>query len=146
MSEIENIVAVQAAARPAPRASHHTGLRVIATYEIIKTVCLLLVAAAAFHLDREQNFERLVHWLEHLSVSDSNGLRWRMVSMVQEFAPSRFVAEGLVALGYAELCGVEGVGRLMGNYCAAWLTAIATAPVSPIELYEALHRFGWLKL
>lgn len=147
MSEIENIAAAQAAAHPAPRASsHRAGLRVIATYEIIKTACLLLVAAAAFHLDHQQNFERLVHWLEHLSLSDSNGLRWRMVSMLQDFGPSRFVAVGLVALGYAVLFGIEGVGLLLGKYWAEWFTVIATASLIPIELYETLHRFGWLKL
>ena len=146
MPEIEPIPANPSTARAAAPASHHTGLRVIATYEIIKTVCLLLVAVAAFHLDREQNFERLVHWLEHLSLSDSNGLRWRMVSMLQEFGPSRFVAVGLVALGYAVLFGIEGVGLLMGKYWAEWFTVIATASLIPIELYETLHRFGWLKL
>lgn len=146
MPEIEPIPADLPTVRAATPAPHHTGLRVIATYEIIKTVCLLLVAAAAFHLDREQNFERLVHWLEHLSLSDSNGLRWRMVSMLQEFGPSRFVAVGLVALGYAVLFGIEGVGLLMGKYWAEWFTVVATASLIPIELYETLHRFGWLKL
>ena len=147
MYEIEDTAAAQADARPMPRASsHRAGLRVIATYEIIKTVCLLLVAVAAFHLDREQNFEHLVSWLQHLSLSDSNGLRWRMVSMLQDFGPSRFVAVGLVALGYAVLFGIEGVGLLMGKYWAEWFTVIATGSLIPIELYEALLHFGWLKL
>lgn len=146
MPEIEHIPAAPSTIRAASPSSHRAGLRVIATYEIIKTACLLLVAAAAFHLDHQQNFERLVHWLEHLSLSDSNGLRWRMVSMLQDFGPSRFVAVGLVALGYAVLFGIEGVGLLMGKYWAEWFTVIATASLIPIELYETLHRFGWLKL
>ena len=66
--------------------------------------------------------------------------------MLQEFGPSRFVAVGLVALGYAVLFGIEGVGLLMGKYWAEWFTVIATASLIPIELYETLHRFGWLKL
>lgn len=129
-----------------PAAPHRAGLRVIAAYEIIKTLCLLLVAIAAFHLEHQQNFERLVHWLEHLPLTGSSALRWRMVDALQAFGPDRFVAVGLVALGYAVLFGIEGVGLFMGKYWAEWFTVIATASLIPIELYETLRHFGWLKL
>ncbi|KZC41986.1 MULTISPECIES: DUF2127 domain-containing protein [Rhodanobacter] len=133
---------------PAPAATQprHAGLRVIAVYEIIKTACLLLVAMAAFHLDHQQSFEQLVHWLEHLSLTDSNGLRWKLVGLLQDFGPSRFVAVGAVALGYAVLFGIEGIGLWLGKYWAEWFTVIATGSLIPLELYETLHRFGWLKL
>jgi len=133
----------RAAAMPAQR---HAGLRVIAIYEIIKTLCLLLVAAVAFHFYREQNFDRLVHWLEHLSLADSNGLRWKLVEWLQEFGPSKFVAVGLVALGYAVLFGIEGIGLWLGKHWAEWFTVIATGSLIPLELYETLYHFGWLKL
>lgn len=125
---------------------HPAGLRIIAIYEVVKTVCLILVAMAAFHLDRQQNFEHMVHWLEHLSLADSNGLRWKLVGLLQDFGPSRFVAVGAVALGYAVLFGVEGVGLWLGKYWAEWFTVIATGSLIPLELYETLHGFGWLKL
>jgi uncharacterized membrane protein (DUF2068 family) len=129
-----------------PPGQHHAGLRVIAIYEIIKTVCLLLVAAAAFHFYREQNFERLVQWLEHLSLADSNGLRWKLVELLHDFGPSKFVAVGAVALGYAVLFAIEGVGLWLGKYWAEWFTVIATGSLIPLELYETLYHFGWLKL
>ncbi|WP_329741184.1 DUF2127 domain-containing protein [Dyella sp. A6] len=125
---------------------HRAGLRVIAVYEIIKTTCLVLIAAAAFHLDRTQNFEQLVHWLKHLPLTDSSGLRWRLVSALVDFGPSRFVAIGMVSLGYAVLFGIEGIGLLMGKYWAEWFTVIATSSLIPLELYEVLMHFGWLQL
>ena len=125
---------------------HHAGLRIIAIYEIIKTACLVLVAMAAFHLDRQQNFEHLVLWLEHLSLADSNSLRWKLVGLLEDFGPSRFVAVGAVALGYAVLFGIEGIGLWLGKYWAEWFTVIATGSLVPLELYETLHGFGWLKL
>ncbi|HWU75468.1 MAG TPA: DUF2127 domain-containing protein [Rhodanobacter sp.] len=131
------------AAAPGQR---HPGLFVIAIYEIIKTVCLLLVALAAFHFYREENFDRLVRWLEHLSLADSNGLRWKLVELLQDFGPSKFVAVGLVALGYAVLFGIEGIGLWMGKHWAEWFTVIATGSLIPLELYETLYHFGWLKL
>jgi uncharacterized membrane protein (DUF2068 family) len=129
----------------APR-QRHAGLFVIAIYEIIKTLCLLLVALAAFHFYREDNFDRLVRWLEHLSLADSNGLRWKLVELLQDLGPSKFVAVGLVALGYAVLFGIEGIGLWMGKYWAEWFTVIATSSLIPLELYETLYHFGWLKL
>lgn len=127
-------------------APHRAGLRVIAFYEIAKTVCLLLVAAAAFHIDHAENFERLVHWLEHLPLTDSSDLRWKLVSTLVDLGPSKFVAVGLVTLGYAVLFGIEGIGLLMGKYWAEWFTVIATASLIPLELYETVYHFGWLKL
>ena len=132
---------------PVPQGEpRHVGLRVIAIYEVIKTLCLLLVAGAAFHFYREQNFDQLVHWLQHLSLADSNGLRWKLVELLQEFGPSKFVAVGLVALGYAVLFGIEGIGLWLGKYWAEWFTVIATGSLIPLELYETLYHFGWLKL
>lgn len=124
----------------------HPGLRVIAIYEVIKTLCLLLLALAAFHLDRQQNFEQLVHWLEHLPLTGSSDLRWRLVSALVDFGPSKFVAVGVVTLGYAVLFGIEGIGLWLGKHWAEWFTVIATGSLIPLELYETLHRFGWIKL
>jgi uncharacterized membrane protein (DUF2068 family) len=124
----------------------HAGLRVISIYEVIKTLCLLLVAAAAFHLYHEQNFERLVHWLEHLPLDGSSNLRWTLVNTLVDFGPSKFVAIGLVTLAYAVLFAIEGIGLWMGKHWAEWFTVIATGSLIPLEIYELLHRFGWIKL
>lgn len=124
----------------------HPGLRVIAFYELVKTVGLLLLALAAFRLDRQENFEHLVHWLEHLNLTGSNELRWKLVSMLVDLGPSKFVAIGLVTLGYAVLFAIEGIGLWLGKYWAEWFTVIATGSLIPLELYETLYHFGWIKL
>jgi uncharacterized membrane protein (DUF2068 family) len=124
----------------------HPGLLVIAYYEIIKTVCLLLLALAAFHLDRQDNFQQLVHWLEHLDLTGSNGLRWKLVETLVAFGPSKFVAVGVVTLGYAVLFAIEGIGLWLGKHWAEWFTVIATGSLIPLELYETLYHFGWINL
>jgi uncharacterized membrane protein (DUF2068 family) len=131
---------------PPRRSPHGIGLRVIAIYEAVKTVGLLLLAMAAFHLNRTQNFDHLVHWLEHLSLADSNGLRWKLVDLLQQMGPSKFVAIGIVALAYALIFGIEGIGLWLGKRWAEWFTVIATGSLIPLELYETLYHFGWLKL
>jgi uncharacterized membrane protein (DUF2068 family) len=87
-----------------------------------------------------------VHWLEHLSLADSNGLRWKLVEWLHRLGPGKFEAVGLVALGYAVLFGIEGVGLWLGRHWAEWFTVIATGSLIPLELYETLYHFGWIKL
>ena len=132
--------------KPPTGHTHAGGLRAIAIYKAAKSIGLLLVAAMAFRLDRTQNFEQLMHWLENLSLTDSNDLRWRLVDMLIAMGPRKFVAVGIAALAYAALFAVEGVGLWLGKYWAEWFTVIATGSLIPLELYETLHRFGWLKL
>jgi len=128
------------------RDDHGVGLRVIAIYEAIKTIGLILVAIAAFRLHHTQEFERLVHWLENLSLADSNGLRWKLVGVLREMGPGKFMAIGIAALAYAVIFGVEGVGLWLGKRWAEWFTVIATGSLIPLELYETVHAFGWIKL
>jgi uncharacterized membrane protein (DUF2068 family) len=135
--------ALPAAPRPAAT-PHGAGLRVIAIYEVAKTAALLLVAFAAFRLEDPRHFEIFLRWLEHLSLA--GGPSGSLVHALQAFGPSHFQAVGLVALGYAVLFGIEGIGLLAGKYWAEWFTVFATGSLIPIELYETLVRFGWLKL
>jgi uncharacterized membrane protein (DUF2068 family) len=134
--------------KPVPEieARHSFGLRVIAIYEVIKTLCLLFVAFVAFGLHQEQNFDHLVHILEHLSLQDSSDLRWRLVGLLQEMGPSKFMAIGIVALAYAAIFATEGIGLWLRKHWAEWFTVIATGSLIPVEAYEVFHKFGWLKL
>jgi uncharacterized membrane protein (DUF2068 family) len=51
-----------------------------------------------------------------------------------------------VALAYAAIFATEGIGLWLHKYWAEWFTVIATGSLIPLELYESIHRFGWLKL
>ena len=93
-----------------------------------------------------QNFDALVHWMEHLSLADSNSLRWKLVQALEDLGPNKFVAIGIVALAYATIFATEGIGLWLHKYWAEWFTVAATSSLIPLELYEAIHLFTWLKL
>ena len=127
-------------------ARHSLGLRVIALYKGLKSAGLIFVAFVAFDLHRERNFERLVHMLEHLSLQDSSAMRWRLVGLLQQWGPSKFIAAGIVALVYAAIFATEGIGLWLRRHWAEWFTVIATGSLIPVEAYEMFHKFNWLKL
>lgn len=127
-------------------AQHSVGLRVIAVYKGIKTIGLIIVAFMAFGLHREQTLDHLVRMLEHLSLTDTNGLRWRLVEMLEQMGPSKFVAIAIVALVYAAIFATEGTGLWFRKHWAEWFTVVATGSLIPVEIFEVFHRFSWLKL
>lgn len=105
-----------------------------------------MVAVAAFHLDRSKNISHLVHWLEQLSLSDSDGLRWQLVGKLQSMGPSKFVAVGVVAPAYTAIFATEGIELWLQKPWAEWFTVIATGSLVPVEIYEAVQHFSWLKI
>lgn len=125
---------------------HSLGLRVIAIYKWIKTACLIGVAFLAFGLRKENNFDHLVRMLEHLSLQDISGLRWRLVGKLQEWGPNRFVAVGLAALAYAAIFATEGTSLWLRKHWGEWFTVAATGSLIPWEAYEVFHKFSWLKV
>jgi uncharacterized membrane protein (DUF2068 family) len=127
-------------------ARHSLGLRIIAIYKAVKTVCLIIVAFVAFGLHQEKNFDHLVHALEHLSLTDSNGLRWQLVQLLEQMGPGKFVAIGIVALCYAAIFATEGTGLWLRKHWAEWFTVIATGSLIPFEVYEIFHKFNVLKV
>ncbi|MEO8809337.1 MAG: DUF2127 domain-containing protein [Rhodanobacter sp.] len=137
---------IQAVSPEGRQPRRHAWLRVIALYKLAKTIGLIVVAIAAFRLDRTQNLEHLVHWLEQLSLSDSDGLRWKLVDKLQSMGPSKFVAIGLVALAYAATFATEGIGLWLQKHWAEWFTVFATGSLVPVEFYETWHRFTAFKL
>ncbi len=136
----------QAGSTTTGKSPRNRWLRAIAVYKAVKTMALVLVAVAAFRLDRSESLQHLVHWLEQLSLSDSNGLRWKLVEKLQSMGPTKFVAVGVVALAYAAIFATEGIGLWLQKYWAEWFTVIATGSLIPVEIYEAVHRFGGFKL
>jgi len=78
-------------------------------------------------------------------LTESNGMRWSLVHLLEGMGPAKFIAVGIVALVYAAIFATEGIGLWMRKHWAEWFTVIATGSFVPVELYECIVRFGWLK-
>jgi uncharacterized membrane protein (DUF2068 family) len=131
---------------PDAKPHYPAGLRIIAVYKAVKTIGLIFIAIAAFRLDEQESFQHLVQWLEHLQLTESNGMRWSLVHLLEGMGPAKFVAVGIVALVYAAIFATEGIGLWLRKYWAEWFTVIATGSLVPVEIYECFERFSWLKL
>jgi uncharacterized membrane protein (DUF2068 family) len=125
--------------------SHRLGLRLIAAFKFLEVLCFAAAAATAFGLGQPARLKHLLHWLQGQSIVGTK-LGHDAVELLTALGPQHFTALGILALAYAALFLVEGIGLWLRKYWAEWLTVFATGSLVPYEAYELLHRFGWVKL
>jgi uncharacterized membrane protein (DUF2068 family) len=125
----------------APRA-----LRIIAAFKLLKALCLLVVAVAAFSLTRSERLDALAEWIVDLPIQHGHRLLIRLLDTMLQLGPRKFVAIGAAACAYASLFLIEGWGLWRGKRWAEYLTTIATTSLIPFEIYEIVHRFTALKI
>jgi len=121
-------------------------LRVIALFKLLKSLCRLLVAVAAFALIRSARLDALADWIVNLPIQHGHRLLVRLLDTLLELGPRKFVAIGAIACAYASLFLVEGWGLWNGKRWAEYLTVIATTSLIPFEVWEIFHHISLLKI
>jgi len=124
----------------------HKALRAIAVFKLLKAVCLIVVAVAAFNLVRSESLNAFADWVVHLPIQHGHRLLIRLLDAMLQMDPRKFAVIGAAACVYASLFLVEGWGLWNGKRWAEYLTVIATTSLIPFELWEIAHHFTWLKV
>lgn len=124
----------------------HRALRVIAAFKFLKALCLVVVAVAAFSLERSARLDAFAEWIADLPIQHGHHLLVRFLDALLQLGPRKFVAIGVVACVYASLFLIEGWGLWRSKRWAEYLTAIATTSLIPFEIYEIVHHFTALKV
>jgi len=124
----------------------HKALRAIAVFKLLKAVCLIVVAVAAFNLVRSESLNAFADWVVHLPIQHGHRLLIRLLDAMLQMDPRKFAVIGAAACVYASLFLVEGWGLWNGKRWAEYLTVIATTSLVPFELWEIAHHFTWLKV
>ncbi len=129
-------------------ASQRFTLRLIAGLKIGEGLLLLAVAVGMLVLElRQVWFDALVGWVaSELLLPHGNVLFWTLRELDLLLADNHLRALGLLALVYAALFLVEGVGVWLARRWAEWLMVIATAGLVPLEVAETLSRPSAAKL
>ena len=118
-------------------------IKVIAVFKLVKTLLLVAVGLGSLRLLDLGAAETADRW--------ASALAWRLgpraASAVRDgvssLTDSRLRLIGIVAILYAGLFGVEGVGMWMGKRWAEYLTIIATSSFVPFEVYELIRHASW---
>ncbi|MCK6453781.1 MAG: DUF2127 domain-containing protein [Alphaproteobacteria bacterium] len=127
---------------------HGTWLRLIAGLKLAEGILLLAVAIGMLVLElRQAWFDALVGWVAaELLLPHGNVLFSALRELDLLLAGNHLRALGLLALVYAALFLVEGIGVWLERRWGEWLMVIATAGLIPLEIAETLSRPSAAKL
>jgi uncharacterized membrane protein (DUF2068 family) len=131
------------------RSSRSRGDSVLITigiFHLVKAasmIALTLGAAHLFHKDVEAHVE---HWLNILRIDPDNRFVGGLLTKLNLVHTKEL--KQLTALGafYSALFLTQGIGLLLCQRWAEWLTVVATGLFIPLEIYEIVTDFGVWKL
>jgi phosphoribosylanthranilate isomerase len=121
-------------------------IHLIAVEKTVKGTLLIVVAFKLLSL-----FDRDVHaWAEDLvtrhGVDLANTYVAAALDRLMGIGNTQLVEFSVLALVYAAVLFVEGIGLWMQKRWAEYLTAIATAMFIPFEIYELYVRYTWVRI
>lgn len=122
------------------------GLFLLGTFKLLKALFFLMVGAGALHLVHRNLGEIVSHFVDSLPI-DPEG---RVVGIIMDKA-DLINAHDLRRIGagafiYSVLCVIEGIGLVTRKTWAEYFTVVLTALGLPIEGFEILRHFTWLKV
>lgn len=136
---------VTAAATPpvGPGRAGRASLRVIAAWEAVKGVLVLLAAGLAVHFLRPSDERTVEDIVGHFHLNPAGHTSHVFQRALENLADVRVVLLAGGALLYALLRFVEAYGLWFGRRWG-WMLGIASAALYlPLEIVEMVRRFNW---
>lgn len=113
-------------------------VRLIGAFKLVKAAFLIAVGVAALWSmpqDLAAFAQRGISWMGGGPFLGHEGLH-RVLGKLRHLDPATAKRFGVLCLGYASMFLVEGVGLLLDQRWAEWLTVVVTGSFIPIEIYE----------
>jgi uncharacterized membrane protein (DUF2068 family) len=115
-------------------------LRLIAVYKILKVALFLATAYGVLRMRDASVLAKLYEWVATLPSGKEHEWASKGLAWFSGQSPARIEAYGIVALCYAAIFTVEGIGLWMRKRWAEWLTIVVTSSLVPLEVWEVCHR------
>lgn len=123
-------------------------LKAIALWKIGKSVLLIAIGLSMVFLDRKNEvLNSLIDWAnDEFMLPHSKIYVWLLSKFQTALSETHFRTSGYIALIYALVLAVEGVGVFYGKHWAEWLMVIGTASLIPLEIYHLIHKPSIIKI
>ncbi len=115
-------------------------IEMIAIFKFLKAVGLIAIAFGAIKLLDPATGEVLDRWISALSNTAAHPHIESYLVRINNFNPRHIQQFGVVALAYATLFMIEGIGLWHEARWAEYLTIIATSSLVPFEIYELIQK------
>lgn len=137
---------IHAPATPAPthRQDHWRErdqvIELIAIFKFVKVAGLLAISFGLIKLLDPAVGQKMQSWIFALSESSAHPYILKALVQVTSFSGRQIQSFGVIALFYATLYMIEGIGLWHQSRWAEYLTVIASATLIPLEIYEIYRR------
>jgi uncharacterized membrane protein (DUF2068 family) len=115
-------------------------LRLIGIFKLLKGIFLIAAAISVFHLINKDIADVIYEWTRRLHIAPGNPLVEKLVERMLTVSNKQLVVVGFVLLAYATMFLIEGVGLLLLQHWAEWMTVITTSGLIPFEIYEMVRH------
>ena len=123
-----------------------SGLKVIALFEALKGILVLLTGVAAFSLVHQNIQVVAEQMVGHLHLNPAKHIPKIFIAAASNLNDGRLRSLALLALLYSSMRFVEGFGLWFAKRWSEWFALLSGGIYLPIELYELAKGFTWLKI
>jgi len=132
--------------KAALRRPARTGILLIGLFKLLKGLLLVAAGVGALKLLHKDVAAVVDHWVQILRVDPDNRFIHRLLAKVFAVSPRQLRELSIGTFFYASLLLTEGVGLLLRKHWAEYFTVITTGALIPLEVYELVHKFTFVRL
>ena len=125
-----------------PNMRHGRGLRLIATFKLLKGFALLAAGLGMLKLLHKDVAAEVEHWINVFQVDSQNHFIHLLLEKVSKLDDRRLKALSAGTFVYSTIFFVEGIGLALRKRWAEYFTIIVTSSLLPLEVYELAKHAG----
>jgi uncharacterized membrane protein (DUF2068 family) len=130
----------------ASQGENKRGLMLVGLFKMSKALFFGALAAGTLHLVHDNVGDMVMKAIDVLRVDPEGKLASLLMDKADMIGNHQIRQAGMLSLGYACLCLVEGTGLMMQKVWAEYFTIVLTAGMLPYEVYEIVDHFSWFKV
>lgn len=128
-----------------PKERHWT-MHILAAMKFLKGILLLIVGIKLLTLLNKDVAEWALDFVHRHSIDAENHYVHAILEKVSGVNRQQMMMMSGGAFLYSSLQLTEGIGLWLEKRWAEYLTAIATALLIPVEIYEIFEKFTWVRV
>jgi len=125
---------------------HDNGLLLIGLFKLAEAVFFLLVGVGAIHFIHHDLGDSALRLAERLRVDPDGRLVSWVLDHLDTITSQRLKQIGLATIFYAVLRSVEGIGLVLEQVWAEYMTVGVTTAFLPWEVFEIARHPDWVRV
>lgn len=122
------------------------GIWLIVAFKLLKGLILLAVGIGALSMLHENVAAEVNHWIEVVRVDPQNHFIHAFIRKLWAVDDKKLVEISAGTFFYAALVLTEGIGLALRKKWAEYFTIFVTASLIPLEIYEFVEKFSFMKI